>query len=680
MVALEQPSTHHNILDSVVAGGFYLSPANTNENGISLYSIIVLPELIAWRPVLDRLGIADSACMMLASQAGNCGASFQAELLASGMVTEADFYRAAAKELGVAFEAEPEPTRLVMRQEDCLALLRRGTLRMAATMLDGSRGLVHLVAPDADGWLRLQRLCRESPDLRRRIRIVAPSALRRAILLRSHEALTRQALTGLYEKRPEFSARYVLSSYQAFALGLFATIVPTAVLLSPRGAWTALHVFLSLFFFACAVLRAAAALWRPPSSRPRLPSTTASHDFPVYSVLVALYKEVDVVPDLLVGLTQLRWPASKLEIKLVCEEDDPETIRAIKAHPLGSRVEVIVVPDTLPRTKPKALSYALPLTSGEFVVLYDAEDRPHPMQLMEAWHRFREAGPDLACLQAPLQISNRGAGVIANMFGVEYAALFRRLLPWLAENRLMFPLGGTSNHFRRSALEEVGGWDPYNVTEDADLGLRLARFGYRADTISCPTLEDGPEDFRSWRLQRMRWFKGWMQTWLVHMRRPVRLAAELSPPSFCLVQVLFAGMVLSALFHPFLFAAMVLLALQLVLGAPLAGWQSALLAFDTVSVTLGYASFMVLGGLALVAGERKDYWKVCLYTPLYWLMLSIAAWCAVYELCTRPHHWNKTPHVRSRSRQEFHEPMTVSRPRSLIGAIPFPSGSRVPRR
>jgi cellulose synthase/poly-beta-1,6-N-acetylglucosamine synthase-like glycosyltransferase len=241
-----------------------------------------------------------------------------------------------------------------------------------------------------------------------------------------------------------------------------------------------------------------------------LPSATASHDFPVYSVLVALYKEVDVVPDLLVGLTQLRWPASKLEIKLVCEEDDPETIRAIKAHPLGSRVEVIVVPDTLPRTKPKALSYALPLTSGEFVVLYDAEDRPHPMQLLEAWHRFRDAGPDLACLQAPLQISNRGAGVIANMFGVEYAALFRRLLPWLAENRLMFPLGGTSNHFRRSALDEVGGWDPYNVTEDADLGLRLARFGYRADTISCPTLEDAPEDFRSWRLQRMRWFKGWM--------------------------------------------------------------------------------------------------------------------------------------------------------------------------
>lgn len=448
--------------------------------------------------------------MVLASLAGACHASFQAELLASGIVAEADFYRAAAEELGVAFEPEPDPESLIMRQTDCLALLRRGGLRMTAMMRDGG-GLVHLVAPDADGWLRLQRLCGERPDLRRRIRIVAPSALRQAVLFQSRETLTQLAVTGFYEERPEYSARYVLSAHQAFALGLFATIVPTITLLSPKGAWVGLHVLLSLFFFVCAILRAAAAFWRP-SPPTCLPAPTASHDFPVYSVLVALYKEVDVVPELLVGLSRICWPASKLEIKLVCEEDDHETIRAIRAHPLSSRVEVIVVPDMLPRTKPKALSYALPLTSGEFVVLYDAEDRPHPMQLLEAWQRFRQAGPDLACLQAPLQIANRAAGFIPNMFGVEYAALFRRLLPWLAANRFMFPLGGTSNHFRRAALEEVGGWDPYNVTEDADLGLRLARFGYRAETISCPTLEDAPEDFRSWRLQRMRWFKGWMQT------------------------------------------------------------------------------------------------------------------------------------------------------------------------
>src|SRR5690606_36007305 len=154
--------------------------------------------------------------------------------------------------------------------------------------------------------------------------------------------------------------------------------------------------------------------------------------------------------------------------------------------------EVIEVPPGLPRTKPKALAYALPLTGGEFVTLYDAEDRPDPMQLAEAWQRFRQSGPDLAVLQAPLEISNRSDGAIARMFAFEYAALFRGLLPWLSRRRLMLPLGGTSNHFRRAALDAVGGWDPYNVTEDADLGMRLARFGYRAGTLSRPTLEPAP--------------------------------------------------------------------------------------------------------------------------------------------------------------------------------------------
>lgn len=621
---------------------------SAKENGLGLFGALVLPEIAAWRPILDRLGISDSTCVALALQAGACGSSFQAELLVSGLADEAAFYQAVANELGIAFEAEPDPRRLVMRQLDGLMLLRRGGHRMRAQMEDGRGGLIHLAAPDVSDWQRLRHYFHEKPALRQRMRMVAPSMLRQAILWRSRETLTRLALTSLYEQRPDCSARYVMSTHQAFSLGLLIGTVPLEMLLAPKGTLLAAHVVLSLFFSACVALRVAAIFWLPPlPARLSLPATY--RDIPVYSVLVALDNEAEVVPDLLVGLSRIHWPASKLEIKLVCEEDDVDTIHAIMSHPLGARVEIIVVPDTQPRTKPKALSYALPLTSGEFVVLYDAEDRPHPMQLMEAWQRFRRAGPDLGCLQAPLEVSNRSAGMIANMFGFEYAALFRRLLPWLAAHRLMFPLGGTSNHFRRSVLEEVGGWDPYNVTEDADLGLRLARFGYRAETISCPTLEDGPEDFRTWRLQRMRWFKGWMQTWLVHMRSPARLASDLPFASFCLAQILFAGMVLSALLHPILFVSALLLAAQLSAGTPLGGWQSALLVFDSVSVALGYASFMVLGGLALSRSERKGYWKVCLLTPVYWLMLSIAAWCALYELLRRPHHWNKTPHHRSRS-------------------------------
>ena len=174
--------------------------------------------------------------------------------------------------------------------------------------------------------------------------------------------------------------------------------------------------------------------------------------------------------------------------------------------------EIVVVPQGGPRTKPKALSFALPLARGEFVTVYDAEDRPHPGQLREAHATFATAGPELACVQASLVIDNASAGWLPLMFAVEYAALFDGLLPTLAAHAMPLPLGGTSNHFRRAALEAVGGWDPFNVTEDADLGLRFARFGYRALTMPLATHEDAPVTFRAWLNQRTRWFKGWMQT------------------------------------------------------------------------------------------------------------------------------------------------------------------------
>ena len=175
-----------------------------------------------------------------------------------------------------------------------------------------------------------------------------------------------------------------------------------------------------------------------------------------------------------------------------------------------------------PRTKPKALAYALPATSGEYVVLYDAEDRPHPLQLVEASQRFRDGGPRLACLQAPLEISNRDQGPMARLFAFEYAALFRACFLGSQPAACSCRWEGTSNHFRRSVLDEIGGWDPYNVTEDADLGLRLARFGYRVETIRCPTYEDAPEDLKTWLLQRTRWFKGWLLT-LIEMIKLLKI-------------------------------------------------------------------------------------------------------------------------------------------------------------
>jgi cellulose synthase/poly-beta-1,6-N-acetylglucosamine synthase-like glycosyltransferase len=270
---------------------------------------------------------------------------------------------------------------------------------------------------------------------------------------------------------------------------------------------------------------------------------------PVYSVLVPLYREQAVVGQLIASLERLNWPRSKLDIKLVCERDDFDTIGEIRARALPSNYELVLVPTGGPRTKPKALNYALQFARGEIIAVFDAEDRPHPDQLLEAWQAFQRGGDQLACVQAPLIIGNFRQNLLTRMFAFEYATLFRGLLPWLASQGLVIPLGGTSNHFRRSCLDQVGGWDAYNVTEDADLGMRLARFGYGIDVITRGTVEDAPVDYSVWHKQRTRWIKGWMQTWLVHGRNPYATWRELGWWRFVVNQIYTLGIIGSASIH-----------------------------------------------------------------------------------------------------------------------------------
>lgn len=621
-----------------------LDPANSNFIARSGRALHDEPEL---QRVLDCLGIPLTQRLRLASRAAFHGTSFQCELLASGLVREEAYFAQMARGVGVGYLKRLDPRRLVfVDDEACIEMLGESDRILAARYLDDAGELVYLVAPSQPGWRSIAR--RGVREFRRRLKVVAPSVLRAALLVRSRRALTQAAQGGLSANRPECSARDVVWPWQAYGLGMLTALVPVAFATVPALALFVLHLLTVSFFIACSALRAVAAI-RLRRTAPVSVSLPLSPDVPVYSVLVALYREAEVVPELLVALGKLQWPRSKLEIKLVCEEDDAETIAAINALQLNPCVEVVLVPPSLPRTKPKALAYALPLTRGQLVVLYDAEDRPHPMQLAEALQRFNEAGPELACLQAPLEVSNRRANMIANMFGFEYAALFRGLLPWLAHSRLMLPLGGTSNHFRREALQAVGGWDPYNVTEDADLGVRFARRGYRCETLQCPTREEAPEDLATWHHQRVRWFKGWMQTWLVLMRQPRALAGELSPTTFAVTQILIAGMVLSSLLHVVLLVLVAGLAIELAFGVSFGLWQSPLLVLDLISIFLGYASFLLLGWVVLSPNDRKGFWKVVLFTPIYWIMLSRAAWYALVDLVRRPHYWAKTPHRKARA-------------------------------
>ena len=354
--------------------------------------------------------------------------------------------------------------------------------------------------------------------------------------------------------------------------------------------------------------------------------------------------------DLVEHLARLDYPAAKRQVLLVLESDDATTRAAAEAMVLPPGFETVLVPPCAPRTKPKALMYALPFATGDYVVVYDAEDRPEPDQLRRAAAAFR-GRQDLACVQASLEPDNDGS-LVAKLFALEYAANFEVVLPSLAAWGVPVPLGGTSNHFPRAILEEAGGWDPFNVTEDADLGIRLARFGYACTMLISRTYEEAPVSLRQWFPQRRRWIKGWMQTALLSL--PGRLPSRLRLPfrQWLAVQGILTGGVLGLLLYPVSILAIVQTAKAIGEGrfspGP-AGW--ALLAingFNLLAILSG-ASIAALRGLSATRRLHRA-WLIPLL-PFYWGLMSLAAWQALADLMRSPWRWEKTTHGVAKDRR-----------------------------
>ncbi len=347
-----------------------------------------------------------------------------------------------------------------------------------------------------------------------------------------------RAANGLLRRQPGMSAGAAFATWQVLMAPTLPGLVLGGLLVAPETALAALAALMALPFLLIVALRVLAVLiiLRRPRQRhlPRVPDA----ELPVYSVIVPLFREAEVVPGLVASLRGLDYPPGKLDVLLVTESADEETGVALRGLSLPTYMRVVVVPDVPPRTKPKALNYALRLARGEFVVVYDAEDDPEPDQLRRAQSAFRSGPADLMCVQGRLALNNARPGWIARQFMLEYAALFDALLPALERLGVPIPLGGTSNHFPRAVIEQLGGWDAYNVTEDADIGIRIARAGGRVRVLDSTTFEEAPESFAVWLPQRTRWMKGFMQTWLVHMRRPGQLLREVgfrasSPSTLC---------------------------------------------------------------------------------------------------------------------------------------------------
>lgn len=466
-------------------------------------------------------------------------------------------------------------------------------------------------------------------------------------------ALIDYAIEGLWRTDPAASASTGAQTWQALLAATLVGLFLGGAAVAPEVILPFVMAVLTLPFLCVVFLRSAAVLElvrRPLPREANAARAVPDAELPRYSALVPLYREAEILPDLVAGMAALDYPAAKLEVLLVLEAGDMETRAALAHLDLPGNIRPVVVPDKGPRTKPKALNYALELVRSPYVVVYDAEDIPEPDQLRRALATFAEGGPDIACVQARLGIHNTRQGWLPRQFALEYASLFDAQLPSLQRLGLPIPLGGTSNHFRVDRLKEVGGWDPYNVTEDADLGFRLARGGYRTLTIASTTWEEAPIALGSWVRQRTRWLKGWMQTYLVHTRRSARRRPALGWwPRFGL-HVLIGGMLLSALVHPAVLAIMGWLAFKGVLLTPNASTlEQMLIWIGLANFGLGYASAMLA---AAIAAWRRGWRRLsieAIIMPAYWLLISFASYRALLQLITAPHLWEKTAHGHSRA-------------------------------
>jgi cellulose synthase/poly-beta-1,6-N-acetylglucosamine synthase-like glycosyltransferase len=477
---------------------------------------------------------------------------------------------------------------------------------------------------------------------------VSRKALAAALAQTYGDELAARAANGLRRRAPHLSAATGLTRWQAAAVAVIAGLFIGGAVFAPREALVVYGAGLSLVFLLTILLRTAAASHaslRHLAGTKRRYRRLRDADLPRYTVLVAMFKEARVLPDLVAALRGLDYPAPKLEVMLVLEAVDAETIAAARALPLPPNFDVVIVPDGAPRTKPRALNYALQFARGEFTVIFDAEDRPDPNQLRKAAAHFREASPDVVCLQGKLTYDNCDENWLARQFSIEYASLFDGILPMLDRARLPLPLGGTSNHFRTGVLRRLGGWDPHNVTEDADLGMRIYRSGHRAEVLDSVTYEEAACHLGNWIRQRTRWLKGWMQTYGVHMRQPTRLFRDLGPAGFLAFQGHFAGIVIAALIHPWSY---VLVAHDLARGVLFAGAGSpvggAVLYVALFNLAAGYAASLVLGWFTVRRFRRGALRAHLIFIPAYWLLVSVAAYRALFQLVTCPHYWEKTEH------------------------------------
>ncbi len=451
----------------------------------------------------------------------------------------------------------------------------------------------------------------------------------------------------LMQNSPEQSAHVVVSPAQKAVFIASAVTLVICAVIWPVGTCIGLVAFCSTIYLLVSVykfrlmLRALGTHLETDVPDEEV-AALDERNLPVYTILVPLYQEATIVARLVRAINDLDYPRTRLDVKLLCEEDDLETIDTIRGLALPPHFHLVVVPDSQPKTKPKACNYGLQLATGDFCVIFDAEDRPDPDQLKKALIAFASAADDVVCLQGKLNHFNQDQNLLTAWFANEYSMQFELILPAMAASQSPIPLGGTSNHFRTRTLRELGAWDPFNVTEDADLGTRLHREGYRTAMIDSTTLEEANSDVGNWIRQRSRWNKGYVQTWLVHMRHPLQLLRQIGLRGFLGFNLTMASAFV-LLINPFFWALTTIYVLTR-WGLIEQVFPSPVFYAAGLMLVVGNFVFVYLNLVGSLQRGEFGLTRAALLSPLYWGLMSYAAWKGFLQLFTHPFYWEKTEH------------------------------------
>lgn len=396
-------------------------------------------------------------------------------------------------------------------------------------------------------------------------------------------------------------------------------------------------------------------------------------NLPVYTILCPLYKEAHIIPQFVKNIKRISWPKDKLDVMLLLEEDDVESIESVKQMTLPPYIRAIIVPHSQPKTKPKACNYGLSYAKGEYLVIFDAEDKPEKDQLKKAYLAFMTAGKDVVCLQAKLNYYNPNQNLLTRFFTAEYSLWFDITLTGLQSINTSIPLGGTSNHFRTQDIKALHGWDPFNVTEDADLGMRLFKDGYKTAIINSTTFEEANSKWGNWVRQRSRWIKGYMQTYLVHTRGSFKFARE-KGRHFPIFHLIIGGKIAFILINPILWIATIsYFTLYAYVGPTIERLYPGIIFYMAVfSLVFGNFLFMYYYMIGVMKRKQYSLVKYTFLVPFYWLMISVAGFMALYQLIFKPFYWEKTVHGLHLLKKPVGKKAKIPRVRPAINWPVFP--------